>query len=212
MNLIELPTLNHRKPTDNSRDSRSFLGLEREPSGRVKRVDGHRPKHRGKPAMLRLGHIHLKVRSLNRSVPFYIRVLGLRLSEWMGRYAFLAAGEEHHSIALEEIGAWAVNPSRRAGGVAHIAFQVPHREAFIAMRKRLLRANLPFISRNNGISWAIRFKDPDGNEVEIYLDRRHASGGTQLWGGRWHLPAQWDKQATEDEKDSAAVVCNRASG
>ena len=171
MNLIELPTLNHRKATDNSRDSRSILGLEGERSRRVKRVEGHRPKHRGKPAMLRLGHVHLKVRSLNRSAPFYIRLLGLRLSEWTGRYAFLAAGNEHHSIALEEIGAWAVNPSRRAVGVAHIAFQVPDREAFVAVRKRLLGANLPFISRNNGISWAIRFKDPDGNVLSVSQHR-----------------------------------------
>jgi len=211
MNLIELPTLNHRKATDNSVDSRSILRLERDSSRRINRVGGHRSKHRGKPAMLRLGHVHLKVRSLNRSVPFYIRVLGLRLSEWTGRYAFLAAGEEHHSIALEEIGAWAMNPPRRAAGVAHIAFEVPDREAFASVRNRLLEANFPFISRNNGISWGIRFKDPDGNEVETYLDRRHAPGGTQLWGGRWHLPAQWDNEATEGEKDSAAVMCNRAS-
>jgi catechol 2,3-dioxygenase len=125
------------------------------------------------------------VRDLNRSVPFYTRVLGLRLTEWAGRYAFLAAGDEHHSVALEEIGAWAVNPSRRAVGVAHLAFEVPDRAAFAAMRKKLAQAEVPFISRNNGTSWAIRFKDPDGNQIEISVDRRHAPGGTLLWRGRW---------------------------
>ena len=188
MNLVQLPALNHRKATDNGPDSRSILSFEREPARRVKRLDRQRPKHRAKPAMLRLGHVHIKVRSLNRSVPFYIRLLGLRLSEWTGRYAFLATGGEHHSIALEEIGGWALNPSRRAVGLAHVAFQVPDREAFVSMRNRLAEAKLPFIGRNNGISWTMRFKDPDGNEIEIYVDRRHSPDGTRLWGGRWHVP------------------------
>ena len=147
--------------------------------------------------MLRLGHVHLKVRNLNRSVPFYTRMLGLRLTEWTGRYVFLATRDEHHSLALEEVGAWTVNPSRRAVGVAHVAFEVPDREAFAAMRKKLSDSKLPYISRNNGISWAIRFKDPDGNEIEIYVDRRHSAGGTELWGGRWrpldeHQPLKAD--------------------
>jgi catechol 2,3-dioxygenase len=144
---------------------------------------------------LRLGHVHLKVRDLNRSVPFYTRMLGLRLTEWAGRYAFLAIGSEHHSLALEEIGAWAVNPSRRAVGIAHFAFEVPNRATFGRMRRKLLDAGMPIISRNNGISWAMRFKDPDQNEIEIYVDRRHAPGGATLWKGRWHGPLDIEQKA-----------------
>lgn len=137
---------------------------------------------------LRLGHVHLKVRDLNRAVPFYTRILGLRLTEWVARYAFLAAGNEHHSVALEEIGAWAVNPSRRAVGIAHVAFEVPDRATFDRMRLKLSDEDVPIISRNNGISLAMRFKDPDHNEIEIYVDRRHAPDGAMLWKGRWHAP------------------------
>lgn len=142
-----------------------------------------------KPSLgLRLGHVHLKVRDLARSLPFYLAVLGLRLTERTGRYAFLAAGSEHHALALEEIGAWAAQPPRRAVGIAHFALEVPDRAAFSEMRRRLSEAGVPFISRNNGISWTVRFKDPDGNEIEVYVDRRRSPGGSARWSGRWQGP------------------------
>jgi catechol 2,3-dioxygenase len=134
---------------------------------------------------MRLGHVHLKVRDLNRSIRFYTSVLDMRLTEHTGRYAFLAIGTEHHSLALEEIGAWAVAPARHAVGLAHVAFEVPNRLAFVAAHDRLLKASIPIICGDKRISWAIRFEDPDGNEIEIYLDRRKALDGTALWERRW---------------------------
>lgn len=139
-------------------------------------------------ASIRLGHVHLKVRRLDRSVPFYTDILDLRLTERTGRYAFLAAGAEHHAVALEEIGDWTVEPSPRSVGVAHVAFEVPDRTTFVAAHRRLLEAGVPIIARDNGISWTFRFKDPDRNEIEIYLDRRDAPGGTKLWEGRCDGP------------------------
>jgi catechol 2,3-dioxygenase len=148
-----------------------------------------------KVAAVRLGHVHAKVRSLDRSVPFYTEVLGLRLTERTRRYAFLSVGSEHHSLALEEVGAWAVEPRRRAVGIAHFAFEVPDRAAFAAMRRKLSKASVPFISRNNGISWALRFKDPDGTEIEVYVDRRRSSGGATRWSGRWRRPPHENEAA-----------------
>ena len=187
MNLAKLTIPTHRKLNSNGRHS--IVAFDRRGARPLPGSDRRRTHHRTKTRSLGLGHVHLKVRDLNRSVPFYT-MLGLQLTEWVGRYAFLAAGNEHHSVALEEIGKWAVNPLRRAVGVAHVAFEVPDRAAFAAMRKKLSDANVPFISRNNGISWAVRFKDPDGNEVEIYVDRRHSPGGTLLWKGRSHGPLE----------------------
>lgn len=80
-----------------------------------------------KPGKLRLGHVHLKVRDLSSSLPFYREILGLNLTERVGRFAFLALGEEHHSLALEERGQAAPPSSQRALGVEHIAFEAPDR-------------------------------------------------------------------------------------
>jgi catechol 2,3-dioxygenase len=134
---------------------------------------------------MRLGNVHLKVRDINRSIRFYTRVLDMRLTEHTGRHAFLAIGTEHHSLALEEIGAWTVAPARHAFGLAHVAFGVPNRFAFVAAHDRLLKASIPIICGDKGISWAMRFEDPDGNEIEIYLDRRNALDGTASWERRW---------------------------
>lgn len=182
MNLLPLKDRGHRDAHSSS--PQSIIAFDRRAARPLPIAEERDP--RAEPRKLRLGHVHLKVRDLDRSVPFYTRMLGLRLTERVGRYAFLAMGEEHHSLALEAIGGWAVKPSRRAVGVAHVAFEVSDRAAFVAMRRKLRDAMLPFQSRNNGISWTMRFKDPDGNEIEIYVDRRHAPGGGPLWGGRWH--------------------------
>lgn len=191
MKLVTLPVPPHRNR------GHSIVSFDRHATRPTRSGGRRRFDPPPESPTLCLGHVHLKVRDLNRSVPFYTRILGLRLTEWVGRYAFLAAGGEHHSVALEEVGAWSVNPSRRAVGVAHVAFEVPDRATFSAMRKKLAAENLPFISRNNGISWAIRFKDPDGNEIEIYLDRRRSPGGAKLWGGRWHYPFELEERPAQ---------------
>lgn len=134
---------------------------------------------------MRLSRVHLKVRDLNHSIPFYTSILGLRLTEHTRRYAFLATGRAHHCVALEECGALTVAPSRYAVGMSRVGFEVPDRVAFVATHDRLLRAGMPIINGDNGISWVMRFEDPDGNEIEIYLDRRKAPDGTALWEGRW---------------------------
>ena len=127
---------------------------------------------------IRLGRVHLKVRDVNRSIPFYTSILGLRLTEHTGRYAFLGNDTEHHSVALEEFGALTIAPSRCAVGMARVGFEVPDRVAFVATHDRLLRVGMPITIGDNGISWVMRFEDPDGNEIEIYLDRRKAPEGS----------------------------------
>jgi catechol-2,3-dioxygenase len=139
---------------------------------------------------LRLGHVHLKVRCLDRSVPFYVTLLGLHLTEQVGRFAFLALGEEHHSVALEEMGDWVVSPPPRSLMVGHVAFEVQEAEAFHGMEKRLRHQKVPFISSNNGTNWALDFKDPDGHRLQIVLDRRHSPEGTPLWRGLWYGPLE----------------------
>ena len=50
---------------------------------------------------VRVGHVHLKVADLERSLGFYCGVLGFELKQRFGRQAaFISAGGYHHHIGL----------------------------------------------------------------------------------------------------------------
>ena len=133
---------------------------------------------------LRLSHAHLKVRELERSVTFYRELLGLQITEQVDRaYAFLTGGPEHHTLALQALGPNAPNALERAVGLYHIAFEVENREAFSEAWERLTQAGIPFYPVDHRISWALYFEDPDGNGLEIFLDRRQDPDGAPIWAG-----------------------------
>src|SRR5512147_2154524 len=73
----------------------------------------------------KLGHAVLKVRSLVVSVPFYRDVLGLtEVARYGSRMAFFSCGDNHHDLALLEIGVQAPLPAERQVGLYHLAFKV----------------------------------------------------------------------------------------
>ncbi|HEY8137255.1 MAG TPA: VOC family protein, partial [Methylocystis sp.] len=50
---------------------------------------------------VRIGHVHLKVANLERSLAFYVGVLGFAITQRYGsRAAFISAGGYHHHIGL----------------------------------------------------------------------------------------------------------------
>ena len=135
-----------------------------------------------------LGHAHLKVRDLERSVAFYTEFLGLRLTERVGsQFAFLSGGDLHHDLALQALGTAAPGTPRHAVGLFHLAFEVPDRESFAAAYHALDAGGVPVAAVDHGISWAMYFADPDGNGLEIYWDTRHEPHGAETWSGRSDL-------------------------
>ena len=131
-----------------------------------------------------IGHAHLKVRDLERSLEFYQRFLGLRVTERVGHLAFLSGGAAHHELALQEVGASAPSPPPRGVGLYHVAFEVTDRKAFAEAFHALAGAGVRMAAVDHGISWALYFADPDGNGLEIYLDTRGAAAGSERWQGR----------------------------
>lgn len=132
-----------------------------------------------------LGHVHLKVRDLERAIGFYSRVLGLRVTERVdAHFAFLSGGDAHHEVALQELGPEAAGPDPHGVGLYHVAFEVPDAASLATAYDMLVEAGIPVAAVDHAISWALYFVDPDGNGVEIYLDRRRSPGGDALWHGR----------------------------
>lgn len=128
-----------------------------------------------------VGHVHLKVRDLDRSLDFYRGVLGLDVTERAGRYAFLTWGEKHHDVALQEVGADAPGPGRGVG-LYHAAFEVPDRDALAATYDRLREREVSVSPVDHRISLALYFDDPDGNGLEVYLDTREENDRRE-WRG-----------------------------
>jgi catechol 2,3-dioxygenase len=56
--------------------------------------------HTALPAETRIGHVHLKVADLARSIGFYRDLMGFDLIVDLSTAAFLSAGGYHHHIGL----------------------------------------------------------------------------------------------------------------
>ncbi|MFC6951425.1 VOC family protein [Halorubellus litoreus] len=118
-----------------------------------------------------VGHVHLKVRDVDRAVEFYRDVLGLDVTERHGSFAFLSFGDRHHDVALQGVGADA-DPPGPGVGLYHTAFEVASGDALAAVYERLRERDVPVSPVDHGISKALYFDDPGGNGVEVYLDTR----------------------------------------
>jgi catechol-2,3-dioxygenase len=123
-----------------------------------------------------LGHVVLKVRNLQRSEDFYSGTLGMRvisrLSEPRMTFFALENTENHHDFALMEPGSVAPAPAGDATGLAHVAFKVGSSLEEFGLARRLLdESGTPVLyEAQRGFSRSLHVLDPDGNEIELYVD------------------------------------------
>ena len=139
---------------------------------------------------VRIGHIHLKVSDLERSLDFYSRVLGFTLMQRFGSSAaFISAGGYHHHIGLNT---WesrrGAPPGPGTTGLYHFAILYPTRRELARAFVKLQRENVTLDgASDHGVSEALYFRDPDNNGVELYWDRpreqwpRDADGGMAMF-------------------------------
>lgn len=126
------------------------------------------------PELSRIGHVHLKVSDLKRSLEFYQGLLGFELTMMYGdQAAFLSAGGYHHHIGLNTWHTLNAPPANeRAVGLYHTAILYPTRKDLAAIFDRIRRAHYPLTgASDHGVSEALYLDDPDGNGVELYWDR-----------------------------------------
>lgn len=122
----------------------------------------------------RIGHIHLTVSDLEKSLKFYRDLLGFEVTTWYGNSAvFLSAGGYHHHIGLNTwAGKNATPPPPGHTGMYHFAILLPDRKELAKVFKRLWETNYPIEgASDHGVSESIYLTDPDGNGVEIYADK-----------------------------------------
>jgi catechol 2,3-dioxygenase len=147
-------------------------------------------------ARVGIGHVHLKVADIERSLAFYCGVLGFELVQrYGGEAAFISAGGYHHHIGLNT---WESRggspPARGTTGLFHLAILYPTRASLGDALRRLAAASIPLDgASDHGVSEALYLRDPDENGVELYWDRpkdqwpRSTDGKLQMYTRRLDL-------------------------
>jgi len=125
-----------------------------------------------------LGHLVLYVRSLDRSRRFYRDLLGWREITVPGKElgfpaAAFSSGRTHHELLLIEVGDDAAPiPRGRRVGMYHFGLKIGEtddelreaRDQLVAAGARLVGAT------DHGVTHSLYIEDPDGNEIELYID------------------------------------------
>jgi catechol 2,3-dioxygenase len=123
---------------------------------------------------VRIGHVHLRVSDLERSLAFYCNVLGFELTGRLdNEAAFLSAGGYHHHIALNT---WqsrgGAKPAAGTTGLHHVAILYPDRATLAAAYRRVVSHGVAITgASDHGGSEAVYLEDPDGNGIELTWDR-----------------------------------------
>lgn len=134
------------------------------------------------PPQTSIGHVHLKVSDLQRSLDFYCGLLGFDLITTYGKdAAFISAGGYHHHIGLNTWHSKGAGPAPiDSAGLYHVAILYPTRKDLAAIFRRLLDHAYPITgAADHGVSEAIYLNDPDRNGLELYRDRPRDEWPTQ---------------------------------
>jgi catechol-2,3-dioxygenase len=144
----------------------------------------------------RLGHMVLMVRDIHRSAKFYTEVLGLKVSDWIGdQMVFLRAGADHHDLALSQLPNDSADfndlPRYTRPGLEHFSYLVESYEEMERSVKVLQEHGVEIVRgigrHGPGNNLFLVFKDPDGNNVEIYCEM------TQIGEHDPYEPQVWER-------------------
>ena len=150
----------------------------------------------------RVGHVHLKVADLARAVAFYSGVLGFEVTLTDNRsYAFLSAGGYHHHLGLNTWeSANGPPPAPGTTGLYHFALLYPSRASLADALRRLDEAGIALDgAADHGVSEALYLRDPDGNGLELTIDRPKDDWPRKPDGTLLMYTRPLDVQALRDE-------------
>lgn len=121
-----------------------------------------------------LGHVVFYVKNLEQSVNFYRDVVGFQEIGQIfgGKAAALTSGRTHHELLLIEVGDVPAPPSGMRRGLYHIGIKVGDSlDELRTAKDDLERAGIAILGMSDHtVSQSLYLHDPDGNEVELYVD------------------------------------------
>jgi len=121
-----------------------------------------------------LGHVVFYVKNLERSLAFYRDLLGFQEVGriFNGAAAALTSGRTHHELLLIQVGDAPGPPDGRRRGLYHIGIKIGDSLAELRVARRELEQAGVAIDgmSDHTVSQSLYLRDPDGNEVELYVD------------------------------------------
>ncbi|MHA6690911.1 VOC family protein [Devosia sp. A449] len=121
-------------------------------------------------APIDIGHVALVVRDLDAVATYYRDVLGLEPLSADGEVRRLGVGSQTLLELRQDKAARLRDP--RAAGLFHTAFLLPSRQALADWLGHIARIRAPVQGASDHlVSEAIYLADPEGNGIEVYVDR-----------------------------------------
>ncbi len=142
----------------------------------------------------KLGHVVLRVTDLERSIDFYTKILGLRISDVYpdsmmdGKMVFMRFNRDHHGVALVGGG----SGKYQGKELHHMAFEVSTIDEVLRARDHLRKHNVKIDfdgRRRAGAQVAVEFRDPDDYRLEIYWGLDQVGGD-----GKVRPPEEWREE------------------
>ncbi|MCR3905998.1 MAG: VOC family protein [Tenericutes bacterium] len=120
--------------------------------------------------VMHIKEITLLIQNMKRSLEFYCDILGFSiLNQQQHEVSLTANGKESIITLIEDR---ASIPQEITLGLYHVAFLLPNRQALASIVKQLNTKRYPLTgASDHGVSEAIYLDDPDGNGIEIYVDK-----------------------------------------
>ncbi|MFB1051223.1 VOC family protein [Paraliobacillus sp. JSM ZJ581] len=114
--------------------------------------------------------VNLKVQNLKRSIAFYKEVIGFKVLEQTASSATFSADGKTALLTIEQPD-HVISKEGRTTGLYHFALLLPKRTDLAKIVQHFVGIGLQFGSSDHLVSEALYLSDPDGNGIEIYIDR-----------------------------------------
>lgn len=147
-----------REPAPNDAPDGGVMMAIRGPEGGILRFvhgdNSHAPEPPQGDRPQRLAHVNLNSKNVDRSVTFYERALGFRLTDRSKAMAFVRCNSDHHAVVIADA---------RVNGLNHVAFLMPSLETVMRGSGRMIDAGFP-------IAWGVGRHGPGDNVFSYFID------------------------------------------
>ena len=116
-------------------------------------------------------HFVLRSSNIQKMIDWYMAVLNMRVVQRTDYICFLTYDDEHHRLGIVNL-AGLTAPDAKNSGLAHVAYTFADIGTLLSTYARVKKLGIaPARCIHHGPTVSIYYRDPDGNGVELQVDR-----------------------------------------